>query len=304
MKKTILIFGASSFVGSNLARLLSDDYRIIGTYHQTPVEIPGITCVPCDVLNKEYVSKLVALLKPHYTIYAVGMSSLTACQSEPKRADALNSAGAVNCAASSERYSSKFIYLSSCFVLGGEDITYREADTPFPNTVYGNSLSTTEFYIQRSSLNYLILRCCVLYGRSYNPLRPNFFDVLQAALAKNENLPVDDSVKTGFLDISLLAKILKSVLEAGETNRLLQISSQDVMTRYEFAKLYARIFKKDQNFLQATSGTFPLDNGRRSNTDKNKNLSFKMDTSNIEDLLQKTMPKIEDSLNVTAKRLL
>lgn len=193
MKKTILIFGISSFVGSNLAQILAEDYRVIGTYHTTPVDIPGVTCVPCDVLRKEYVSNLCGIFKPHYTIYAVGLSSLTECKYFPKKAESLNSSGAINCSTASERIGSKFIYLSSCFVMGGENVTYREGETPFPNTIYGNTLSTTEFYIQRSCLNYLILRCAPLYGRSYGTRHPNWFEAVQNAFVKNEPLLSDDS---------------------------------------------------------------------------------------------------------------
>jgi dTDP-4-dehydrorhamnose reductase len=300
MKKTILIFGVSSFVGSNLLEMLKDEYRIIGTYYKTPVSIPGVTCIPCDVLRKEYVSNITSRFRPDLTIYAVGLSSLKECQQTPKLADALNSNGAVNCCASSERYGSKFIYISSGFVLGGEDTVYREGETPFPNTAYGTSLSSTEFYIQRSCLNYLILRCCPLYGRSFNPNHNNWFEYLQAAFAKNEMFQADDSVYTGYLDINIMVKILKAALNKEVTNRLFHLSSTDFMTRYEFAKLYAKIFKKDETLIQKTSGKFPAD---KNNNGENSNYYYRLDTSNIEEFLNTKMPKIEESLSLTRKRL-
>ena len=54
-KKTILIFGLSSFLGSNLADFFKKDYRIVGTYNKNTVKIPGILTIPCDVLVKEEV---------------------------------------------------------------------------------------------------------------------------------------------------------------------------------------------------------------------------------------------------------
>lgn len=301
MKKTILIFGVSSFVGSNLLDMLKDEFRIIGTYYKTPVSVPGITCVPCDVLKKDYVSSIVARFRPDLTIYAVGMSSLKQCQLTPKQADALNSAGAVNCCTASERYDSKFIFISSSFVLGGENTVYREGETPFPNTAYGNSLSSTEFYIQRSCLNYLILRCAPLYGRSYNPTHSNWFEHLQTSLAKGEPLLVDDSVHTGFLDIQIMARILKAVVAKNISNRLFHLSSKDFMTRYEFARLYASIFKKDESLIQKTTGRFPVD--KKKEGDENSSFYYRLDTENIEEFLNTKMPRIEDSLNLTYKRL-
>lgn len=301
MKKTILIFGVSSFVGSNLLEGLKDEFRIIGTYYKTPVSIPGITCLPCDVLKKDYVSNIVARFRPDITIYAVGMSVLKDCHLHPKQADALNSAGAVNCCLASERYDSKFVYISSAYVLGGEDIIYREGDTPFPNTVYGNTLSSTEFYVQRSCLNYLILRCSPLYGRSFNPTHNNWFEYLQSSFAKGEPVLVDDNIYTGFLDVQILVRILKATLSKEVTNRLFHVSSKDFMTRYEFARLYARIFKKDEGLIQRVAGKFPLE--KKKSNEENANYYFRLDTSNIEEFLNAKLPRIEDSLHVTYKRL-
>ena len=301
MKKTILIFGVSSFIGSNLLEMLKDEFRIIGTYHKTPVSIPGVTCLPCDVLRKEYVSNITARFRPDLTIYAVGMSSLRECHLFPKQADALNSAGAVNCCAASERYNSKFIYISSGFVLSGEDTVYREGETPFPNSVYGNTLSSTEFYVQRSCLNYLILRCAPLYGRSFNPSHSNWFEHMQTAFAKGEPVIVDDSVTTGFLDVQIMVRILRATLSKDVTNRLFHVSSKDFMTRYEFAQLYAKIFKKDDALIERTSGRFPLEKNK--GNEENSSFYFRLDTSNIEEFLNAKMPKIEDSLQLTYKRL-
>jgi dTDP-4-dehydrorhamnose reductase len=298
MKKTILIFGISSFVGSNIVELLKNEFRIIGTFHNTPVSIPGVTCISCDVLKKDYVSSLVARFRPDLTIYAVGLSSLKECKLFPKQADALNSAGAVNCCTASERIGSKFIFISSSFVLGGENTIYREGDTPFPNTTYGFTLSSTEFYIQRSCLNYLILRCSTLYGRSYNSSNNNWFENMQLAFVKGESVFVDDSVQTGFLDVHLMIKVLRAVLAKEVTNRVLHVSSKDFMTRYEFAKIYANIFKKDLGLIQKTSGRFPVDK----NKEAKSTYHFMMDTSNLEELLENKMPTVEDSLRLTYKR--
>ena len=112
-KKTLFIVGISSFIGSNLAQRLKNKYRIIGTYFNTPVNIPGILTLRCDVHNKDLIQKLVLLFKPDVCVYAVGLTDLNACQEFPKVADALNTAGVFNVAMASERYHAKFVYFSS-----------------------------------------------------------------------------------------------------------------------------------------------------------------------------------------------
>lgn len=303
MKKTVLIFGASSFVGSNLALLLKEDFRVVGTYHKNPIEIPGVTSYPCDVLKKDYVANLIGLIKPDFTIYAIGLSSLTECKNNPKKADALNSAGAVNVCSASERHGSKFVYLSSSFVMGGENHLFKEGETPFPITVYGNSLSSTEFYIQRSSLNYLILRCSPLYGRSYSTKHPNWFETVQTSFVQNQTIMADDTVITGFLDVAILARVMKAFMDSTVTNRLFHVSSRDYMTRYEFARLMAKIFKKDENIIQRSSVPFPADAQKMSNKMTPGQYFFMTDTFNVQDFLGLQMPSVEESLQLTFKRL-
>jgi dTDP-4-dehydrorhamnose reductase len=206
----------------------------------------------------------------------------------------------VNVCSASERYGAKFILISSCFVMGGENTIYKESDTPFPNTVFGSSLSSSEYYVQRSCLNYLVLRCAPLYGRSYGPKHPNWFELLQASFVKGESFLADDNVVTGFLDVLVLGRILKSLCESGVTNRLFQISSSDFMTRYEFAKLVAKTFKKDDNFIQKATSLFPADAPSSSGSNQ---FFYKLDTQNTENFLGLKMPTVEESLTLTQKRL-
>ena len=53
-QRVVLIFGISSFVGSNLAEVLKKDFKVIGTYFNNPVSIDGVVTFPCDVLKTSY----------------------------------------------------------------------------------------------------------------------------------------------------------------------------------------------------------------------------------------------------------
>ncbi len=303
MRKTILILGASSFVGSNLLESLKDEYRVVGTYYQTPIDIPGVLSLPCDVLRREAVQNLVGLVKPDLIIYAVGLSSLTDCQQNPKLADALNTSGVINSTMASDRYGSKFVLLSSAYVMSGENQIFKEGDAPFPNTNYGGTFSASEFYVQKSCLNYFILRCPVLYGRSYNPFELNWFEMIERTLSLDKSLYADDSVVTGFLDIKILAKYLKAAIDSNLTNRLIQVSSSDYMTRYEFAQLYTQIFHRSTDLIVKSNWAFPLnENQARMNKAQDK-YYYQMSTINAEDFIGHRLPSIEESLQFTKVRL-
>lgn len=302
-KKTILIFGISSFIGSSFAEILRKDYRVVGTYYNTPVDIPGILTIKCDVHQKEMVQKVTFLFKPDITIYAIGLTDLAACQEFPKVADALNTAGVFNVSQASERYNSKFIYFSSSYIFSGEDTLFRENDTPMPTSIYGNTVASSEFYIQKSCLNYIIFRCAPIFGRSYNKNALTWLEVLERYNFKNEKIVCDNKIYTGFIDVWTVAEVLKMAIDKNVTNRLFQISSSDVMNRYEFAKKYMEIFKGNTSLLSKGDWSFPRTENQIALQGLGEELYFRMDLHNVEQLFDIEMPTVEESLEKTSKLL-
>lgn len=292
-KKTILIFGISSFVGSNLAEILKDKYRIVGTFCSTPVDIPGVLTIRADVHDKSLIQKLVFLFKPDITIYAVGLSDINACQKFPKVADALNTVGVFNASAASEKYKSKFVYFSSSFIFSGEDTLFRENDTPMPSSVYGNTIASSEFYIQKSCLNYLIFRCAPIMGRSYNPMDLTFLEAIEKGNFKGEKIPCDSKIHHGFVDIWTVSKLLDSAIEDNVTNRLFQVGSSDIGTRYDFAKIYMEKFGGNSSLLQKSDWQFPRTENKIALQNVGEELKFSMDVENVEMSFKMEMPTIE-----------
>lgn len=302
-KKTIMIFGISSFIGSNLAEQLKDDYRIVGTYHETPIHLPGILTLRCDVHQKDMVQKMVFIFKPDITIYAVGLTDLEACQEFPKVADALNTAGVFNVSSASERYGSKFIFFSSSYIFSGEDTVFKENDTPMPSSVYGNNIASSEFYIQKSCLNYIIFRCCPIYGRSYNPNSLKWMEVLDRCNFTNQRIVCDTKIFTGYMDIWSLVEIVKIAIENNITNKLFQVSSSDLMNRYEFSKKYCEAFNANTALLAKGDWKFPRTENQIALQGLGEELFFKMDTSNVETTLNISVPTIEQTINNVHQKL-
>jgi len=298
-RKTVLILGINSFVGSNLAEFLKADFRVVGTYFKKYLPIPGVLCLPCNVLSKDELQLVMYTFRPDFVIYAVGLTSLRACYDTPNLCDALNSAGLYNVAELAPRYSARVIYLSSHFVFSGEVKNYNEMDNPDVTTHYGKALASSEFYLQKSSLNYLILRCCKLYGRGLNPLRPTHFELMQRNLKENISSQFDDFVNMGFLDIYYLGMVLKMCIDKNITNRLVHFSSQDTMTQYEFAKKYAEIFNDSDSLISKGKWILPAMKGHSHGEKPN----YKLDVLNVEGLLKIKMPTIEESIQFTFNRL-
>jgi dTDP-4-dehydrorhamnose reductase len=301
-KKTILIIGVSSFVGGHLAKLLKDSFKVIGTYYNNYTFLEGVTSIRCNILDKGQIQTVLYLFKPDITIYCAGLTSLKDCQENPRLADALNTSGVYNIALFTERFGCKFVYISSSFIFPGGPQGYMENDGPMPICVYGNTVASSEFFIQKSCSNYLILRTCQLYGRSYLPNPRNWFEYLESSLLKGKKISVDDSIKIGFLDIELFSIILKALIMKNYTNRLFQVCSADTVTYYQFAKTMASKFDWDSGLIMKDSWDFPMEKNFFTLNNEIEEYNFKLETINIERAISQLMPSVEQSLEYTRKR--
>ena len=296
-----MIFGVSGFVGSNLAHFLSADYKVIGTYHKNRVSIPGIPTIPCNVVNKEEVRLALFTFRPDIAIYCAGLSSVYECYKNEDMADALNNVGLFNVIEFCQRYKAQVCFLSSSHVFSGEKKSYIEMDTPDANTIYGKNQTAAEFYIQKTGINYIIFRCCRLYGRSLNPFRSTWFEKLQRKIILKEIIVCDDYIHSGFLDVSYLAIILKMCFQKKVSNRLFQVSSNDIYTYCQFAKMYCEIFRENPDVIEKGTWKFPMVKG--SHIPQGKDLYYDLNLSNIEGFLNIQMPTVKESLEFTLLRL-
>lgn len=298
-KKTILIFGVSSFLGSNLAEVFKKDFKVIGTYGKNPVALHGVLTIPCDVLSKDEVQLVIYAFKPDITIYAEGLNSVLESHRKPEVAEAFNTNGLFNVAEYCHRYRSQVCYISSGMVFGGDNKSYIEMDIPDSGTVYGKTQSSAEFYIQKTSLNYIIFRTCNIYGRSLLPNTNSWFEKIQGKFLKGDRIIADDDIRLGFLDVYYLGMLMKICFEKKVANRLFQVCSKDIMTHYEFAKNYAKIFDENDKLIERGQWPFPVDENRRG---ENSGLYFNLDASNLEGFLNVSLPTIEESLDFTFRR--
>jgi len=300
-QKVILIFGISSFVGSNLAEILKKDFKVVGSYYKNPVSIKGIVSFPCDVLKKEDVQMALYTFRPDITIYAVGLHSINDCDENVELAEALNSAGLFNVTEFCQRYKSQICYISSCYVFGGGDKKYVETDIPDSVSLFGKTKATAEFFVQKTSLNYIVFRCCNLYGRGISVTKSTWFEKLERSTFEGESMIWDNHVFAGFLDIYFLGLLIKMCFENMIRNRVFQVSSSDVITFYDFAKMYVKTFGAPDGLVAKGKWNFPLLSYVELSLMEQMN--FRMDYSNLESFLNISLPSVQESLNFTKKRL-
>lgn len=302
MKKTVLILGVSSFVGSNLAEFLKKFYRVIGSYCHHPVEIKGILTFKLDITSDQKVKSTISLFQPDFVIYCIGLTSHVECDRDNIRSNTLNASGLFRLIRYMEVYDSRLIYLSSVHVFSGEAKKYKSDDIAVPNTAHGKSKSMAEYFIKNYCLDYIIFRCCYFYGRGLVMSRPNWFERMQEKVFKEESVGLDTRLKVGFLDTDYLARAIHYCIERDVGKKLLNLSSQDIMSRYEFSLAYAKIFSEREDFFCQNVENFPEIKTVVEKTNEFGLLEYALDSTDTEQSLDLKMPSIEQSLCYTKDR--
>lgn len=288
---SIFIFGLSSGLGANLALHLKDKYRVMGTYFNNSVNIPGVLSFKCDVRNKVEVKWLLAKFRPDFVFFCAGIPSMTYIERNQKASEEITQQGLINVIAASEGISAKLYYFSSGFIFSGENIFYSESENPSPINSYGNIMSNAEFFVQRTSFNYLIFRLCLIFGRVPSFTHPNWFEVVENHAHKNEMLYCDDHIHNGFLDIKTFCKIVEHSLASDISNRLFQLSSSDICSRLAFVEKYEKLTKKKIR-KTVRNAYFPCFE-TYSNTES---YQFHLSVKNIEETFHLKLPTIDESL--------
>jgi dTDP-4-dehydrorhamnose reductase len=302
-RKTILILGISSKVGINLAHYLSKEYRVIGTYFKNRMILNDILTFRLDINDKASLQTIVGTFLPEAIIYCVGESSINYCHENVKATEALNLTGAVNVVAIAERYRSRLIYLSTAFVFSGEEGGYKENHSTLPINYYGMQKASAEFYIQKNSLDYLILRTCLIFGLSFSSSKLSFLEYCEYNLNEGKSFDVDDVVQSGFLSCFWLARIISESIKQNTYNRLFHFSSSETLNHFEFAKIYAELKGYDATLIQGKKMNFPVDESKFYISGGTGLFDFSLDVSNIEETFNFKIPTIKEMLAVFLKDL-
>ena len=286
-------------VGSNLAEFFKKDFKVVGTYYKNRVTIPEVLTIPCDILVKTEIKTVLHTFRPDYTIYAIGTSSINEAHAHENVTKAINNTGLFHVTDFCQRYKSQICYISSCYVFEGDNKNYVEIDIPDATTILGKAQATSEFYVQQNSLNYLVFRCSKLYGRSISPaVSSRLFESLQNKINRGKQVNYDDHLKIGFLDVYYLGMIMKMCFEKGTMNRLLQVSSKDSLTHYNFAQEYCKTFGHSPEKVLKVKWPFPI----AKNQSFPNSLFFGLDITNVESFLNIVVPSVRESLEFTYRR--
>ncbi len=268
---TILITGASGFIGENLIHRFASSSRIYAvSQSQKPV---GQTedNFTVDLADRGAFTKTLGDLQIDTVLHTAAMSKPDECERTPDRAYAVNVEGTKEIAQWAKNRKARLIYFSTDLVFDGQKGFYREEDKAEPVNLYSRTKLEGEKWVQQISPDSVIVRLALSYGPTWGT-RGDWTDGMRKKLESGQTLHLfTDQYRTpAYAEDTAEAVFL---LLQTEAKGIYHIGGGERLSRYDFGKKFAHIFglpkKRLVPILMAEAGIkMPLSIDCSLNTDK------------------------------------
>ena len=256
--KKICVVGASGLVGQNLIKKIQE-FDIIGTFNNTPVNLENIPIFQLDVTKYESCEQILKF-HPDFIINATAISDVDYCEKFKENAYSVNVLGVKNLVKIAKKLQCKLIQISTDGIFSGRNESYVENDIPNPLNYYGQTKLESENEVKNLS-DHLICRTNLLYGyvsqtklneRSNYSKPTNFVLWVLSELNKKNHIKI---VNDQFSNPTLVDNLSK-IIELSLKNNLVGVfHTTDItcISRFEFAKKIALKFGYSESLISAIS---------------------------------------------------
>jgi dTDP-4-dehydrorhamnose reductase len=255
----ILVTGANGLLGYKLIHLLSKTPGIdaVATARKKITDLPpAIQFYELDVTNHDQTSEVLSLVKPDVVIHTAAMTQVDQCETEREQCWAANVFGVENVVEACEKNNIHLVHISTDFIFDGSHGPLDENAKPNPVNFYGESKLAGEQVIQKSKVNWAILRTVLVFGITPDLSRSNIVLWVKKSLEDGKTINVvNDQWRTPTLaeDLAMGCYLAASKKATG----IYHISGEEMMTPYDIAIQTADYFKLDKSSIKAAdSSTF------------------------------------------------
>lgn len=219
MPLTILLLGASGYVGGGIWAGLAGRHRVTGTFAVR--EVPGFERLD---LQDERALAGMAGRGFDLVVHAAGLVDLEAAEADPALAWRLNVRSVELLLQALRGTRTRLVYLSTDNVFDGTREAYIEADMPAPLGVYGRTKLAAEERVLKAGQ--LVVRIPIVYGRS--PFADRFLARFAGPVTRAQT-----DIVCAPLHLPSLAAALEQLWHR---QGLLHLGGAEVMTRLELMR--------------------------------------------------------------------
>lgn len=250
MKKKLLIFGGSGFIGVNLSKIAQVngwDVHIASSSHKPDI---NVNWIKVDITNQCQVNKTVEKVKPDAVVNLAAIANIDVAEQNKELAWKINVEGAKYIGKSCAVNRIKYIFLSTDAVFDGEKDMYFEEDVPQPINYYGKTKAEAEKNVLAICPSAVVVRISTAIGYNLTGGKSFLGQLIKNLDHGKEILCPNYELRTP-IDVVTLSEC---ILELGESefSGILHIGSTDSVSRYELTKRAALIMGFDDKLVRAS----------------------------------------------------
>lgn len=238
----MIVTGAGGQLGSEICRLST--HETYGTYLGNRPHAGLAKPVRMDITDADSVDKVFASVRPSCVVHCAAMTSVDSCETDKDMAWKVNVGGTENIARACSKSGASLVYISTDYVFDGKKGNYSETDVPNPLNHYARTKLAGEMLAEMLE-RHMILRSSVMFSSGSG----NFVSWVRDSLSKGQAEIVTDQVNSPTLATEMAEAVLKLV--DMDTSGVYHTAGDDRISRYDFAKLIAKVFKLDASRIVA-----------------------------------------------------
>ena len=251
----ILITGSNGLLGQKLVELIStkDDHLIATAKSKLVINLPG-EFHPLDITRLEDVENVMRKTKPDTIINTAAMTQVDQCETEKEKCWLNNVTAVENLVTVCTKTTMRLIHVSTDFIFDGTQGPLDESAKPNPLSYYGESKLAAELVIQKSNIDWAILRTVLVFGVTKDMSRSNIVLWVKKSLEEGKTINVvNDQWRTPTLaeDLAMGCYLAAQKKAKGIYN----ISGYEMMTPYDIAIKTAEFFGLDKSLIKQTDST-------------------------------------------------
>lgn len=238
----ILMTGARGQIGSQIRKMLPDDWELIATDSKT-----------LDITHADSVENMLSVFQPDVVMNTAGYTNVDAAENDLEKAFTINAQGVLNLARSANQHGVKMLHLSTDYVFDGTKYTpYTESNYPNPLNIYGKSKLAGEVAALSANPATLIVRTSGVFSAVGN----NFLTtVLNNAKQGKAFGVVDEQICCPTYAADLAAALITLVRDYPQMRGLYHFTGGTALSWYDFARKIVTAAGFDTALVEKTDST-------------------------------------------------
>lgn len=246
MTGSILLTGGAGLLALNWAMSARERHRVVLGLHERTACLAGVETRPIDLDTVDGIGRCLDAVEPQFVVHTAGLTSVEACEADPRLAHHVNVNLAINVALGCSTLGVPLVHISSDHLFSGEEALVDENHPVAPMNVYGRTKADAEIGVLEAHPEALVVRSNFFgWGPSY---RRSFSDRILGPLRAGQSVTLFRDV---FFTPILAESLVRAVHELLQRNAsgIFHVSGDHRVSKCDFGLMIAQEFALDPRFI-------------------------------------------------------